>query len=324
MDMTSIFDFTGTSLAVADISDHSSEYSPTEALTPRPNARQSTHSPSPPLHSQNTGRSLYFDIETVPDEIRGGHLGENFGLDPLRSLPPETKPEHLLRPDEFVTQDLDAIRKWFAAHNPPEVWVDQVIEAERAGKKPRKGLLDAIDEWQSRSFAIANEESERVKLLSVTPEYCRVVALGWAIGGGPIESLATNDELVIVRKFWELVARHSPLIGFNAAGFDLVVMQVRSVLLGVKPTKCFAGLKPWDTSSVVDLMISRFPKSRAMKLKDLARLYGIEVPAGETSGGEVYELVKAGEFIRLGEYVRSDVHVTRELHRRWVGTFCSQ
>lgn len=284
---------------------------------------------SQPTSTPTTERGrncLYLDLETAPDESRGGPFGVEFGLDDVRSLPPVTPQENLLDPVEFLSQDLAAIRKWLISHNPPERWVDQLIESERASAKPRKGLFEAVDEWQRWVFELANEEAERRKLLSVTPEYCRIVAMGWAVGGAEPSALVCNEETgerQILAKFWELAARHAPIVGFNVSAFDLTVIRVRSVLLGIRPTRCFADLKPWDQSSVVDLMVNRFPKSKAMKLKDLARLYGIDVPAGDADGGDVYEMVRTNPEA-LRRYVTSDVLVTRELHRKWIGTFCVQ
>lgn len=57
------------------------------------------------------------------------------------------------------------------------------------------------------------------------------------------------------------------------------------------------------------------------KLKDLAKWYGIEVPAGDVDGSQVLELYQSDPEM-LARYVRSDVEITRQLHGLWRGTFC--
>jgi len=58
-----------------------------------------------------------------------------------------------------------------------------------------------------------------------------------------------------------------------------------------------------------------------MKLKQLCKLYGIEVPAGDVDGSQVLDLMRS-EPGKVGEYVRSDVDVTRSLHNKFKGFFC--
>jgi hypothetical protein len=104
------------------------------------------------------------------------------------------------------------------------------------------------------------------------------------------------------------------------------VLFARSAILGVPSSRSF-DLKPWGRD-VVDLFAIRFPKGpgaagggRPAKLKELARVYGVEVPAGDTDGGDVERLLRESPHL-LRQYVESDVAVTRDLHRKWAGYFC--
>ena len=58
-----------------------------------------------------------------------------------------------------------------------------------------------------------------------------------------------------------------------------------------------------------------------MKLKDVARLYGIHVPAGDIDGSQVEELLNT-EPEKVAEYCKSDVSITRELWSLFCGYFC--
>lgn len=322
-----LFDLTGTSLETAQPVPVGVDV-PIEAVERAASAPRSASTPT-----TSTGRNcLYFDLETCPDEVRGGPMGELFGLEPIPPIPALMPAENLLDPEQFLSQSLDEIKRSLRKNNYPDEWIEKVRVAEREGKN-RKGFDGAIEERN----AARNAVEARRKLLSVTPEYCRIVAMGWAVGGAEPTALVCNEETGerrIIAQFWDLAARHSPVVGFNINHFDLRVILVRSIILGVTPTRCFADLKPWDQSKVVDVFLCRHPrgfvkekedeeKASNRKLKDLARLYGIDVPAGDADGSEVYEMVRTNPEA-LRRYVTSDVVVTRELHRMWVGTFCVQ
>lgn len=265
---------------------------------------------------------LYFDIETVPDQSRI----EQFGLPDLPTWADcnidDADTESLLGGtvkdiEEFLFQD-----------QPSEDCVRSLAKAERGGKN-RKGVLAAMDRCRAERERALDSGADRNKLLSVTPEYCRIVALGMGIGGDETDSRISADasdaaEKTILRAFWEAAANFSPLVGFNVLHFDLPVIFVRSMILGVQPTRTI-DLKPWS-ADVVDLYVRRFGTRGNTgkgpgKLKDLARLHGIEVPAGDTDGGDVLALLESDPE-KLGEYVRSDVEITRKLHLQYQGFFC--
>jgi len=280
-------------------------------------------------HSASTPRTppgrqlLYVDIETAPDESRL-HL---FGLHPLPEMLPVTTADSLMPADQFITQTIDVIKAWFSTHNPPTEWVEECTDAERRTQKTgnaRKGWIEAVDVWSSKAKSIADAAEARCKLLSVTPEYCRIVALGFALGGNEAQSSVAIDpgeEHHLLRAFWTLAASQGPIVGFNVSAFDLAVLRVRSAILGIRPTINLYENKPWDTGKVIDLMKLRFPSGPAMGLKKLAACYGISVPAGDCDGSKVAEMVQAGQAEEIGRYVRSDIEITRDLHRIWTGYF---
>lgn len=262
--------------------------------------------------SPRRGREvLFFDLETVPDQSRI----DKHGLPPM---PPLAAFEDMMPVEQFVTQSLEAAKQAFAQRTPPGEWLeDLVAEESKRNGGPRKGLLEEIAKVSDRA-------AERQKLLSVTPEYNKIVAMGWAIGDTDVDSIvATNDEeeIELLQLWWQLAGSGNPILcGYNILGFDIPTILTRSCLLGVRPTRPVIDLKPWGTDCR-DLMVIRWPKGGAMRLKSLAGSLGIEVPAGEVDGSCVGDLFRAGKFDEIHQYVQSDIHVARALHARWVGYF---
>lgn len=277
---------------------------------------------------QRSRLPVYIDIETIPDESRM----ELFWLEPLPTVGERTAAADMMPADQLRTGSLEDIRQVLASRRPDDEYLAALEAAEKSeanGKKGnRKGLFEAIDDLRGESAKVAAAVAERQKLMSVTPEFCRVVALGWAVGNDPSESMVfgqptadgrgTLAEVNLLERFWSLIAVSGAIVGYNVAGFDLPVLFVRSIILGVDSSRKL-DLRPWG-SDVCDLMQQRFPKGGQRKLKDLARIMGIPVPAGDVDGSQVAELFRTDP-VKLGEYVRSDVSITRALHQKYRGTF---
>jgi hypothetical protein len=254
---------------------------------------------------------FYFDLETVPDTSRE----KCFGLDPLPEPVRLAKPKQSI--DEVLEGTIPSIKK--VLRTAPREWINELVEAEQSRDKPRKGVLDAVAGTFAERESIADAEANRNKKMSVTPEFCQIVAMGFAYGDDePIAMIAEkpSEEVLILETFWETVyCLRAPIVGFNVLGFDLPVIFVRSALLGVKPSRKI-DLKPWGTD-VYDLFKKRFPGGGGMRMKDLASYYGIEVPAGDFDGSQVSEAFEAKQFYDIAEYVKSDVMVAQHLHHLW-------
>lgn len=256
---------------------------------------------------------LFVDIETAPDKGRM-HL---FDLPQA----PETLPEAA----ELLAGAVTDTEKFLGEYGPclSADYLDLLVITESQGKK-RSGVFNAVDKARDAAARLQTE-------LSVTPEYCRVVALGSALGlaeepvaevvGLPrlIEADGVVDERYILKEFWRLAeGRGTVLVGYNLLDFDLRVLLVRSALLGIAPTRVF-DLKPWG-KDCIDLMKARFPMGKAMKLKQLARLYGLPVPVEDVDGSMIAELIETDP-AKVAEYVCSDIVVTRALYRFYGGYF---
>lgn len=276
------------------------------------------------LRSRCPANTLFFDLETIPDYSRESL----FGLGDLPQLPPETSIDLLMPAEQFITQDLAACKQTIAGKNLPVAWSEQVRAAELASKKPRKGMLDLLDECADLKNQVAKAVEERRKTMSVTPEFCRIVSFGWTMSDDPSqcstfgEKGGTKDhdtyEKSVLKKFWEQAKQAKVIVGYNHVGFDLPVIYVRSAMLGVTPTR-HIDLKPWG-GECVDLMAARWPRGGSKKLKDLARILGFDIPAGDVDGSQVEELLKTNP-AKLAEYNRSDVSITREVYLMYRGLF---
>lgn len=275
---------------------------------------------------------LYFDLETVPDESRL----DAFGLEPLPSTREETPGDQLPDPASIIAGKVTDVEKALAKLWPPNAWTEAVFAKEMEQEKPRKGVLDLllalIYARNNETAKIVAAAAERQKLLSVTPEFNKIISAGWCIGSGPTEAMVVGappqwsqaakiSEIDIVDRIWSLIESSGPIVGFNVLHFDLPTLFVRSALLGVKPPRKL-DLRPWG-DDVIDLMAVRYPKGPGRKLKELAVCYGFAVPAGDFDGSQVYAAWKAGEFNQIAAYVRSDVEISRKLHSLYRGFFCA-
>lgn len=286
-------------------------------------ASVSTNGSSEPRASSAaaTAGELYFDIETVPDYSRL----ELFGLEPIPEPAKVTPREQCPPCAELLADSIPAIKMCLAKLNPADEYLDLLADVERDGRagKNRAGVIDAIAAAKLAKNAYADAIEKRRKLLSVTPEYCRVAALGWAVGNAEPEVLLAvkaEEERALLEKFWELVRECRPLVGFNCAAFDLPTIFVRSAILGV-PSSRKLDLKPWG-GDVLDLMAVRYqPRSTPMGLKELCRLYGIGLNVEDVDGSQVEVLMQENPTM-VAEYCKSDVAATRALHSFMCGYFC--
>lgn len=267
---------------------------------------------------------LHFDLETIPDYSRL----ELFGLEQPPELPPVTPIDQCYAVNDWSKCTLAALKKLFEGKRYPKEWLDACREVERAAEKPRSGAFELLDEAEKAEDANKAAWAEWRKTMAVCPEMAMIVALGWGAGGDEPDCIISDpnnnaglfaNEGEILEKFWSLAGKYKSLCGYNIAGFDLPTIYVRSAFHHITPPKRF-DLKPWS-GDVIDLMQIRFPRSGAKRLKDLARMLQIPVPAGDVEGSQVEDLIKAGELKTLAEYVRSDVSITQCLHSLYRGYF---
>ena len=273
------------------------------------------------------GDFLYLDIETVPDYSRL----ESFGLPPVPLARIEGDIDECPAPEDLLKNSVRNFADDMRNEWPCDDYLNLLIAAERNGKN-RDGIMKEIESFRREKQRIREAADERRKLLSTTPEYLRIVAIGWAVGSGPVQSMVNAEAADGLRQQHEsemlqtlvslIEADHqSPIVGFGVLGFDLPAILTRCILLGI-PVGRLIDRRPWGRD-VIDLCSARYDKAwgRPLGLKPLARCLGIPVPAGDVDGSQV-EALLANDPAEVGEYVRSDVEITRELHRMYVGYFC--
>lgn len=258
------------------------------------------------------GNILFFDFETVPDETR------------FPRPTTDDEPSREYDPEVVVAGSVADAKS--AIDNCSAGCLSQIEAAEKRRDKPRKGILDAV---ASRRSTGDNALAAWVKEGSVNPLWCRVVAIGFAIDDGPIRALSygpgpsgnmDDDERAILVEFWSSLMLCQRRCGYNISNFDDTVLGFRSAILGLDiPFQI--NRSRYRNPGSLDLMNLLFPNGSPKKCKDVARAVGIEVPAGDVDGSQVYDLWTAGDVDAIEKYVASDVHVERELYRKFRPVF---
>ena len=255
-----------------------------------------------------SGGVFVFDLETIPDESR---------------FPRPVRVEKVKRPSiacelsKIVTQTVPQVKSWIPKLS--EEQLNQLADLENGLKKPRTGVLDAIEEQKRIDDADDFEAAmAEWKKLSFNPFGCRIVALGIRSTKHHVTMLAKNDdeERELLRVLWKHIARFKTRCGYNITGFDDAVLVMRSMLLGVESSQLISRKKFGDRASI-DLMTVLFPSGQAQKLKEVCRMLGIVPPVGyEMSGDKVFDLTEAGDWNGIAAYVESDAVIEFELYQR--------
>lgn len=274
----------------------------------------------------DAGQCLYLDIETVPDYSRE-HL---FGLPPVPVPLAESTADECGEPGDFLNNSVANFAQELRDYQPCDDFLSLLIVAERAAKN-RDGIVKEIESFRRERQKVIDAAAERRKLLSTTPEYLRIVAVGWAVGGGEVRSMLnveTEDglrqerEVEILSTILSLVeSDQAPIVGYGILGFDLPAILTRCVLLGV-PVGRLIDRRPWGRD-VIDVCSARYDKAwgKPLGLKPLAKCLGIQVPEEGMDGSQVEEMM-AADPAKVARYVESDVVITREVHWMYRGVFC--
>ena len=185
-------------------------------------------------------------------------------------------------------------------------------------------------------------ETEIDRIMSTTPEYCKLVCLGYAIGeemphSGLVGQVGINfghtiTESDLLNAFWRLVERSDYIVCHNGLNFDLQVIRTRSSRLGIKPTRALWNVKPWE-EVVLDTYAKRWPSGskgvRGRKLDQIAEVERIPIPEGYQAfegftGADVMKAWQKGNLDSIGTHCELDVIKCRELARLWGGVFMPQ
>lgn len=256
-------------------------------------------------HDATVEGLLFFDLETVPDEL---NYPRPKLCDPI-ALGGELDAV-LANPKNTVDQIKECLKRGLIAAE-----IDKIEQAERKGKN-RAGVIEACNSARGGG----NPEFEEWRKLALNPIGLRIVALGWAIGKGYVRSfIATNEaeEKQLLEAFWMLFSEGRQHCGFNTLAFDVGAIGFRSMILRVKARRALNRSK-YSNREAIDIyqMLFPFGSPGGCDCKSLCRRMGIHVEAGDVDGSQVLGLWDAEDYEAIAAYVESDVKCERDLFYR--------
>lgn len=164
---------------------------------------------------------------------------------------------------------------------------------------------------------LAAAQAKALERCGLDPALCTVAALGWQMVGEPTPQVrvcqTTTDERDTLEYFWRDVG-DAVLVTFNGLRFDLPVLMMRSMLLGVKyPALSLDKYR----SPHIDLF-NRLTFNGAISghsLKFYLSRFGI--PSDDlVTGKDVPALIKAGQWDAVRAHCEADVIGTYKLAER--------
>jgi len=128
-----------------------------------------------------------------------------------------------------------------------------------------------------------------------------------------------GSEAQVLAAFWEAVDnrhRRTRLVSYNGRGFDGPFVALRSLRLGVVPTR---NLTPYryshaDHADLMDVITAFGAARQTFSLAYWCAAFGIPSPKSELSGAGVADAVAAGRLDDVVRYCLSDVDATWRLY----------
>jgi hypothetical protein len=126
-----------------------------------------------------------------------------------------------------------------------------------------------------------------------------------------------GDEASFLRRTWQRIAGRT-VVSFHGRGFDLPVLEMRSLKLGVPAPRWFQGARAEGAEEHLDLieLLSNGRAAPAAPLDLYAKLVGLPGKE-EVAGRDVHVLYGAGELGRIAAYCLTDVVQTWLLFLRY-------
>lgn len=138
-------------------------------------------------------------------------------------------------------------------------------------------------------------------------------------------TLKPRTEKDMLEDFWEGAKSYDTFVTFNGRGFDVPFLNLRSAILGIRPTHDLMDgryLYQQKTARHVDLqdqMTFYGAMMRRPSLHLFCRAFGIESPKAEgVAGDDVAELFHAKKFRDIAHYNARDVIATTALYQKWL------
>jgi predicted PolB exonuclease-like 3'-5' exonuclease len=168
---------------------------------------------------------------------------------------------------------------------------------------------------------IARKQAAQVDRAALYAYTARIVALGVVEAGGheAVHLCRTEpEEIYALTAFWAVAQAEAkfthPIVTFNGRVFDLPVLLVRSLLLGVPHPDISLDRYRSPHIDLLDLL-TYHGTIAARSLKWYAKRFGIAVE-DQTSGKDIAQLVQAGDWTAVQAHCLSDIRLTRALAER--------
>lgn len=202
------------------------------------------------------------------------------------------------------------------------------IEPDSRLKDPIKVAANLADVERRRAerpaeidASIAERTRERDAQLSLDPDCCVIVALGWHdVGyGDPIVELCRNEaeEKIALERFWQSYDQQfTKLVTFNGFKFDQLVIVMRSLYLGVKYRELSVDRYRSEHIDLYDKLSFRGAR-RARGLQFYAKRLNLPM-LDKVHGSEIATLVAAGDWEAVKAHNLSDLGYSHAL-ANWMG-----
>ena len=181
--------------------------------------------------------------------------------------------------------------------------------------RPKLGVLKDPEKIKKREAEYVNKGL--IKDMSVDPTFNKIVCASFLLHDGTMDTIV-DDEVAILKRFWELADHYPSVVGFNIFHFDLPTIRFRSLVHKVQPT-CHISTRKYQNDPVCDLamILCAWDMRNLKKLDFYLRRLGI--PAKIADGSMVYEWYnekKGGGLDKIAEYNREEVKSIKLLHER--------
>jgi predicted PolB exonuclease-like 3'-5' exonuclease len=197
-------------------------------------------------------------------------------------------------PDETLVSAVDGVPS-----RPYAEQLRRILAERRARSGGRSDFLPLP--YHRPVAACALEATEEDGRLTVTEVHC------WTDGG------RGDGEAAFLRRTWQLIAGRA-LVTFRGRGFDVPVLELRSLKLGI-PAPSWFGLRREQHLDVLDLLTGSGAAASA-PLDLYAKLLGLPGKEG-VAGRDVQALYAEGALDRIAAYCMTDVIQTHLLYLRW-------
>lgn len=169
---------------------------------------------------------------------------------------------------------------------------------------------------------IAEAEAERRADFALDPDCCRIVALGWhdLHQREPLVEVCQSEqaEREALTIFWATYRTQATRIaGFNILRFDLPVLIMRSLYLGVEhPAMTIAPAWKSPHVDIWERLSLGGARKNVKSLRFYAKRLGIPI-YDDISGKDVAAMVKAGEWEKVRNHCLFDLDLTRAVAERF-------